>query len=36
MTMRMYLDSAPVIYLVEDVAPYADALEARLGVPGAV
>jgi hypothetical protein len=28
--MRVYLDSAPIIYLVEDVAPYASHLEARL------
>ena len=34
--MRIYLDSAPVIYLVEDVAPYASALESRLIVPGTV
>lgn len=34
--VRVYLDSAPVIYLVEDVAPYAATLEARLVVPGMV
>ena len=34
--MRVYLDSAPIIYLVEDVAPYASALESRLTVPGTV
>jgi len=28
--MRVYLDSAPIIYLVEDVAPYVSQLEARL------
>ena len=32
--MRVYLDSAPIIYLVEDVVPYVSALEARLIVPG--
>jgi len=32
--MRVYLDSAPIIYLVEAVAPYAAILETRLSVPG--
>ena len=31
--MRAYLDSAPIIYLVEAVAPYAAHLEARLSAP---
>jgi predicted nucleic acid-binding protein len=31
--MRVYLDSAPIIYLVEDVAPYTSHLEARLASP---
>ncbi len=31
--MRVYLDSAPIIYLVEAVAPYAALLEARLSAP---
>ena len=30
MTVRLYLDAAPVIYMVEQVAPYAAAVEARL------
>ena len=34
--MRIYLDSAPIIYLIEDVAPYSRALEERLTVPGTV
>jgi predicted nucleic acid-binding protein len=34
--MRVYLDAAPVIYLVEQVEPYASELEARLGVPGTI
>jgi len=34
--MRICLDSAPIIYLVEDVLPYVTALEARLVVPGTV
>ena len=34
--MRVYLDSAPIIYLVEDFAPYASALESRLAAPGVV
>ena len=32
--MRIYLDSAPVIYLIENVPSYASAVEARLIVPG--
>jgi predicted nucleic acid-binding protein len=34
--MRIYLDAAPVIYLVEQVQPYASELEARLSMPGTV
>ena len=34
--MKVYLDAAPVIYLVEEVIPYASALETRLSVPGTV
>lgn len=34
--MRIYLDSAPLIYLIEDVAPYALALETRLAAPGII
>jgi predicted nucleic acid-binding protein len=34
--MRVYLDSAPVIYLVEGIMPYAADLETRLSVPGTV
>ncbi len=30
---RIYLDSAPLIYLVENVAPYAAALMTRLAAP---
>ncbi len=33
---RIYLDSAPLIYLVENVAPYAQALSARLAQPGVI
>lgn len=32
--MRVYLDSAPIIYLVESIAPYAASLELRLSAPG--
>jgi predicted nucleic acid-binding protein len=32
--MRIYLDSAPIIYLVEAVAPYAALLETRLSESG--
>ena len=31
--MRIYLDSAPLIYLVENVVPYASTLAARLAAP---
>lgn len=31
--MRMYLDAAPVIYLVENVAPFKAALDALLQIP---
>ena len=34
--MRIYLDSAPVIYVVERHAPYAEYLDARLSIPGDV
>ena len=34
--MRICLDSAPIIYLVEGVAPLVSALEARLVVPATV
>lgn len=34
--MRVYLDAAPVVYLVEQVEPYASELERRLSVPGTV
>jgi len=32
--VRVYLDSAPIIYLVEAVVPYAALLETRLSEPG--
>ncbi len=31
--MRIYLDSAPIIYLVENIAPYAATLATRLAAP---
>lgn len=31
--MRIYLDSAPLIYLVENVVPYASTLAVRLAAP---
>ena len=31
--MRIYLDTAPIIYLVEGIVPYASVLEARLAQP---
>jgi predicted nucleic acid-binding protein len=34
--VRVYLDSAPLIYLIEEVAPYAAALEERLAAPTTV
>ena len=34
--MRICLDSVTIIYLVEEVEPYASALESRLVVPGTV
>ena len=34
--MRIYLDAAPVIYLVEQVEPYASDIEKRLSVPGTI
>jgi hypothetical protein len=36
MTVRIYLDAAPVIYTVEQVALYAAAVDARLSTPGVV
>ncbi len=34
MTMRYYLDSAPIIYLVEQVQPYASAVRSKLAARG--
>jgi predicted nucleic acid-binding protein len=34
--VRIYLDSAVIIYLIEYVAPYASALEARLAEPDTI
>ena len=34
--MRIYLDSAPLIYLVENIAPYVSALATRLATPGTI
>jgi hypothetical protein len=34
--MRIYLDSPPIIYLVEQVMPYAAAVLARLAAPGVI
>lgn len=34
--MRYYLDAAPVIYAVEEVPPYAAAVDARLSATDAV
>src|SRR5215475_5377849 len=34
MTMRYYLDSAPIIYLVEQVRPYATAVRGKLSAQG--
>ena len=31
--MRIYLDSAPLIYLVENIAPYSSTLATRLAAP---
>jgi predicted nucleic acid-binding protein len=36
MSVRLYLDTAPVIYVVEQVAPYAAALDSRLSAAGIV
>ena len=33
---RLYLDAAPVIYSVEQMAPYAAAVNVRLSAPGVV
>jgi len=35
-TVRLYLDAAPVIYTVEQVSPYAAVVDARLSTSGAV
>lgn len=32
--MRYYLDSAPIIYDIEDTPPFAAAVDAKLSVPG--
>lgn len=32
--MRLYLDSSPIIYLVEQQAPFAAKVLGRIGVPG--
>lgn len=34
--MRVYLDSAPLIYLVENVSPYAATLITHLATPGTI
>ena len=34
--MRLYLDTAPVIYTIEQVPPYAAVMDARLSAPGVV
>ena len=34
--MRVYLDTAPIIYLVERVEPFASITQQRLGQPGVV
>jgi predicted nucleic acid-binding protein len=34
--VRIYLDTAPLIYLVENVSPYASIIAKRLAVPGTV
>jgi len=34
--MRYYLDSAPIIYLVEQVLPYASAVRAKLSAQGLI
>src|SRR5215475_2773371 len=34
MTMRYYLDSAPIIYLVEQAQPYATAVRGKLSAQG--
>ena len=34
--MHLYLDTAPVIYTIEQVPPYAAAVDARLSAPGVV
>ena len=34
--MRIYLDAAPIIYLVEQVAPFAATVLARVAAPGVI
>jgi predicted nucleic acid-binding protein len=34
--VRIYLDTAPLIYLVENVFPYVSAMADRLAVPGTI
>ena len=34
--MRIYLDSAPIIYAVEQVMPYASMIETRLSAPDVI
>jgi len=34
--VRVYLDSAPIIYLVEDILPYTSALVSRLSAPNVI
>ena len=34
--MRIYLDSAPIIYAVEQVVPYASIIDTRLSTPNVV
>lgn len=34
--MRIYVDSSPIIYSVEQIAPYADAVNQRLTIPGQI
>ena len=34
--MRIYLDAAPVIFLVEQVSPFDKTIEARLSSPGII
>ena len=34
--MRLYLDSSPIVYLVEQQSPYAAKVLARIGLPGVI